>query len=114
MGIIRVASRPSFYAHFYDNNGVRRRLSLQTTNLRIARLKYAEIIRRRDRVKNACRTHIKWELFKKKLFAFMSVDKARNTVNRAKLAIRYLEEIKKPHFFMMLRPNFFKSIKNIL
>ena len=47
MGIIRVASRPSFYAHFYDNNGVRRRLSLQTTNLRIARLKYAEIIKER-------------------------------------------------------------------
>ncbi|MBP5403547.1 MAG: site-specific integrase [Elusimicrobiaceae bacterium] len=114
MGIIRVPPSPFFYAHFYDNNGVRRRLSLQTTNLRIARLKYAEIIRRRDRVKNACRTHIKWELFKKKLFAFMSVDKARNTVNRAKLAIRYLEEIKKPHFLHDVTPELLQKYKEHL
>ena len=114
MGIIRVPPSPFFYAHFYDNNGVRRRLSLQTTNLHIARLKYAEIIRRRDRVKNACRTHIKWELFKKKLFAFMSVDKARNTVNRAKLAIRYLEEIKKPHFLHDVTPELLQKYKEHL
>ena len=40
-----------YYADYYDVAGVRRRVSLQTKNMLVARMKYDEIIRRRDAVK---------------------------------------------------------------
>ena len=97
MGVHKLKG-PYYYADYRDFNGVRRRLSLQTENKQVALLKYQELIRRRNAVKERMPIHISWDAFKAKLLYHMSIDKARNTCTHMKLAIRYLEEIKKPHF----------------
>lgn len=42
----------TYYADYIDANGVRRRVSLQTTNLKAAQLKYGEILHRRNAIPN--------------------------------------------------------------
>ena len=97
MSIHKIKKGPYYYADFYDFNGVRRRISLQTENKQVALLKYQELIRRRDAVKERFPVNITWQAFKDKLLYHMSVERSRNTVTHTKLAIRYLEEIQKPH-----------------
>ena len=46
-----------YYADYYDVAGVRRRVSLQTKNMLVARMKYDEIIQRRDAVKEKIHVH---------------------------------------------------------
>ena len=103
-----------YYADYYDVAGVRRRVSLQTKNMLVARMKYDEIIRRRDAVKEKIHVHITWQTFKDKLFYFMSVERSRDTTNRMKLAIRYLEEIKKPWFLQDVTPHLLQQYKEHL
>ena len=98
MGVIKIKKSPTYYADYYDFNGVRRRISLQTENKQVALLKYQKLIRRRDAVKERFPINITWQAFKDKLLYHMSVERSRNTVTHAKLAIRYLEEIKKPRY----------------
>ena len=103
-----------YYADYYDVAGVRRRVSLQTKNMLVARMKYDEIIQRRDAVKEKIHVHITWQTFKDKLFYFMSVERSRDTTNRMKLAIRYLEEIKKPWFLQDVTPHLLQQYKEHL
>ena len=94
MSVHKIKKGPYYYADFYDFNGVRRRISLQTENKQVALLKYQEFIRRRNAVKERFPVNITWQAFKDKLLYHMSVERSRNTVTHTKLAIRYLEEIK--------------------
>ena len=114
MSVHKIKKGPYYYADFYDFNGVRRRLSLQTENKQVALLKYQELIRRRNAVKERMPVHITWDAFKAKLLYHMSIDKARNTCNRMKLAIRYLEEMKKPRFLQDITPELLQTYKEHL
>ena len=51
MGVAKINDSTYYYADYYDVSGVRRRVSLQTKNILIARMKYDEIIKRRDALK---------------------------------------------------------------
>ncbi len=114
MSVHKIKKGPYYYADYYDFNGVRRRLSLQTENKQVALLKYQELIRRRNAVKERMPVHITWDAFKAKLLYHMSIDKARNTCNRMKLAIRYLEEMKKPRFLQDITPELLQTYKEHL
>ena len=113
MGVHKLKG-PYYYADYRDFNGVRRRLSLQTENKQVALLKYQELIRRRNAVKERFPVNITWQAFKDKLLYYMSVEKARNTVTHTKLAIRYLEEIKKPRYLQDVTPELVQKYKEHL
>ncbi len=72
MGIRKTTKSPYYYAEYRDVSGIRRCVSLQTKNMRVARMKYDEIIRRRNAIKEKIHIHITWQTFKDKLFYFMS------------------------------------------
>ena len=114
MGVIKIKKGPYYYADYHDFNGVRRRLSLQIGNKQVALLKYQELIRRRNTIKERIPVHITWDAFKAKLLYHLSIDKARNTCNRMKLAIRYLEEIKKPRLLQNITPELLQTYKEPL
>ena len=114
MSVHKIKKGPYYYADYYDFNGVRRRLSLQTENKQVAPLKYQELIRRQNAVKERTPVHITWDAFKAKSLYHMSIDKARNTCNRMKLAIRYLEEMKKPRFLQDITPELLQTYKEHL
>lgn len=113
MGVKKIKG-PYYYADYRDFNGVRSRISLQTENKQVALLKYQELIRCKNAVKERIPVNITWQVFKDKLLYYMSVEKVRNTVAHTKLAIRYLEEIKSRVICRMLLPNWSKSTKSIV
>lgn len=86
----------TYYADFTDTSGTRRRLSLQTTNLKVAQLKYAEIIHKRNTIKEKMVVDLEWDAFKIRLFKFMLAERSKSTITWTKLAIQHLEEIQKP------------------
>ena len=114
MSVHKIKKGPYYYADFYDFNGVRRRISLQTENKQVALLKYQEFIRRRNAVKERFPINITWQAFKDKLLYHMSVERSRNTVTHTKLAIRYLEEIKKPRYLQDVTPELVQKFKEHL
>lgn len=114
MGVIKIKKGPYYYADYHDFNGVRRRISLQTENKQVALLKYQELIRRRNAVKERFPVNITWQAFKDKLLYHMSVERSRNTVTHTKLAIRYLEEIKKPRHLQDVTPELVQKYKEHL
>lgn len=114
MGIRKATKSPYYYAEYRDASGIRRCVSLQTKNMRVARMKYDEIIRRRNAIKEKIHIHITWQTFKDKLFYFMSVERSRYTINHMKLAIRYFEEVKKPRFLQDITPELLQKYKQHL
>ena len=46
MGIRKVTKSPYYYAEYRDASGIRRCVSLQTKNMRIAQQKFEEFLRR--------------------------------------------------------------------
>ena len=114
MSVHKIKKGPYYYADYYDFNGVRRRISLQTENKQVALLKYQEFIRRRNAVKERFPVNITWQAFKDKLLYHMSVERSRNTVTHTKLAIRYLEEIKKPRYLQDVTPELVQKFKEHL
>ncbi len=114
MSVHKIKKGPYYYADYYDFNGVRRRISLQTENKQVALLKYQEFIRRRNAVKERFPINITWQAFKDKLLYHMSVERSRNTVTHTKLAIRYLEEIKKPRYLQDVTPELVQKFKEHL
>ena len=114
MGVAKINDSTYYYADYYDVSGVRRRVSLQTKNILVARMKYDEIIKRRDAVKGKIHVRMPWQTFKDKLFYFMSVEKSRGYINQTKLAIRYLEELKKPWFLQDVTPQLLQRYKEYL
>ena len=114
MGVIKIKKAPTYYADYRDVTGRRRRISLQTKNKLVANLKYEEIIRRRDAIKEKIHVNISWETFKDKLLNSISIEKSDNTVLRTKLAIRYFEEMKKPRFLQDVTPTLLQQFKEYL
>lgn len=114
MGVIKIKKAPYYYADYYDFDWVKRRISLQTENKQVALLKYQELIRRRNAVKEKISVNITWDAFKAKLLYHMSIDKARNTCKPIKLTIPYLEEIKKPLFLQDITPDLVQTYKEHL
>ena len=114
MGVIKIKKSPTYYADYYDLAGIRRLVSLQTENKQVALLKYQEIIRRRNAVKERMPINITWQAFKDKLIHLMSVEKSRNTVTHTTLAIRYLEELKKPRHLQDVTPELVQQYKEHL
>ena len=57
MSVHKIKKGPYYYADYYDFNGVRRRISLQTENKQVALLKYQEFIRRRNAIKERFSNH---------------------------------------------------------
>lgn len=113
MGVKKIKG-PYYYADYRDFNGVRSRISLQTENKQVALLKYQELIRCKNAVKERIPVNITWQVFKDKLLYYMSVEKVRNTVAHTKLAIRYLEEIKKPRHLQDVTPELVQKYKEHL
>ena len=114
MAIIKFNKSQYYYADYLDISCIISRILLQTKNMRVAHMKYDKIIRSRNAVKEMIHIRITWQTFKDKLIYFMSVERARNTTNRMKLAIRYLEEIKKPWFLQDVTPQLLQRYKEHL
>ena len=104
----------TYYADFTDTRGKRHRVSLQTTNLKIAQLKYGEIIHRRNSVKEQVSVDITWDSFKDKLYQFMKRERAENTIERTKIAIGHLENVHKPECLSDVSPALVQEVKEKL
>ena len=101
----------TYYADFTDSQGKRRRVSLQTTNLKIAQLKYGEIIHRRNTVNEKVVVEVTWQAFKDRLYKFMSVERAQNTIHRTRIAIEHLESIQMPRKLLDVTPALVQQVK---
>lgn len=113
MGVIKIKG-PYYYADYHDIGGIRRRISLQTTDLQHAQLKYKEIIRRRNALKEKMPVNITWDTFKDKLFIHLKHERAHSALRRHRLAIWYVEKIIKPRFLADVTPIGLQQIKNYM
>ena len=106
--------RKLYYADYVDAFGHRRRLSLDTPNKRVAEMKFAEMLRRENLIKQTGVPNMSWEQFKQKFFAFINLERAPSTVARYKLAIRYLEELHSFTYLHEITPNVLQHLKETL
>lgn len=113
MGVRKLKGK-YYYADYYDATGVHKRISLQTTDLRVAKLKYKEILRRRDNVTEVMPINITWEAFKDKLMIFITRERAPSALRRHRLAIRYVEAIINPHSLSDITPEGLQKIKDYM
>ena len=104
----------TYYADFTDANGHRRRVSLQTTNLKVAQLKYGEIIHRRNTVKEKVVVDISWQAFKDRLYKFMKAERSENTTRRTRIAIEHLEAVQMPKNLADVTPALVQQVKERL
>ena len=103
-----------YYADFRDPYGVRRRESLQTTNLKVAQLKYAEIIHKRNLQSERVVVDMTWEDYKTRFFQSQMTEKAKNTLTRYKQAIEYMETVQKPRLLVDVTPELIQRTKEYL
>ena len=103
-----------YYADYHDALGHRHRISLQTSKLRIAKLKYSKLIERRNALKEKIVVEMTWEHFKDRLFQFMALERAKNTIKRTHIAIRYLEEVDCPKFLHEITPPTLQKVKEYM
>lgn len=103
-----------YYADYRDASGSRRRISLETTNLRVAQQKYAHLINTRDTINEKHVVDIDWESFKEKLFSFMAAERAKATITWTKLAIKHLEEVRRPKLLRDISPKTVQEVKEKL
>ena len=104
----------TYYADFREPNGKRKRISLQTTNLRVAQDKYAEIVRRRKAAREKIVIDIDWDAFKDKVFRFMAAERAKNTIKWTQLAIKHLEDFNTPHKLSDVTPALVQGVKEFM
>lgn len=100
-----------YYADYRNTRGRRIRVSLETTNLRVAQLKYADLIHKRNIVNEQHIVDIEWEMFKVKLFKFMAAERSKNTATWTKLAIKHLEELQHPRLLRDVTPVLLQKVK---
>ena len=74
-------------------------------------MKFAEMLRRENLVKQTGVPNMSWEQFKLKFYAFINVERAPSTVERYKLAIRYLEELKHFNSLHEITPSILQHLK---
>jgi integrase len=101
----------TYYADFRDSRGRRKRISLQTSNIRAAQLKYADIIAKRNALNERHIVEIDWKTFKEKLAVFMQAERAANTITWTKLAIKHLEEVRMPRALSDVTPMLLQKVK---
>ena len=101
----------TYYADFREPNGKRKRISLQTTNLRVASDKYAELVRRRKAAREKIVVDMDWDVFKDKVFRFMSAERSTNTITWTKLAIKHLEDFNTPRKLAEVTPTLVQGVK---
>lgn len=103
-----------YYADYRDAFGRRRRVSLQTSNIRVAELKYMELLNKRNSLTEQIVKEIKWDDFKDRLFQFMALERAKNTTERTRIAIKYLEEVDRPRYLHEINPPYLQKVKEYL
>lgn len=104
----------TYYADFREPNGKRKRISLQTTNLRVANEKYAVLVSRRKKAKENLIVDMEWDVFKDRLFRFMSAERSESTIRWTKLAIKHLEDFKAPRLLRDVSPNLLQGTKEFM
>lgn len=104
----------TYYADFREPNGKRKRISLQTTNLRVASDKYAELVRRRKAAREKIVVDMDWDVFKDKVFRFMSAERSPNTITWTKLAIKHLEDFNAPRKLAEVTPTLVQGVKEYM
>lgn len=103
-----------YYADFRVPNGKRSRISLQTTNLRVAQEKYADLVSRRKKAKENVVVDMQWDAFKDRLFRYMSAERSKSTLGWAKLAIKHLEDFNTPRMLRDVTPNLLQGTKEYM
>ena len=103
-----------YYADFRVPNGKRSRTSLQTTNLRVAKDKYAEIVSRRKKAKENLVVDMEWDAFKDRLFRFMSAERSESTIRWTKLAITHMEAFNTPRMLRDVTPSLLQGTKEFM
>lgn len=103
-----------YYADFRVPNGKRSRISLQTTNLRVAKDKYAELVSRRKKAKENLIVDMEWDAFKDRLFRFMSAERSESTIRWTKLAIKRMEDFNTPRLLRDVTPNLLQGTKEYM
>lgn len=103
-----------YYADFRTPTGKRSRISLQTTNLRVASDKYAELVSRRKKAKEKMVVDMEWDTFKDRLFRFMAAERSANTIQWTKLAIKHMEDFNTPRMLRDVTPNLLQGTKEFM
>ncbi len=103
-----------YYADFRVPNGKRSRISLQTTNLRVAKDKYAELVSRRKKAKENIIVDMEWNAFKDRLFRYMSAERAKSTIGWTKRAIKHMEDFNTPRMLRDVTPNLLQGTKEFM
>ena len=104
----------TYYADFRTLKGKRSRISLQTTNLRVAKDKYAELVSRRKKAKENLIVDMEWDAFKDRLFRFMSAERSESTIRWTKLAIKHMEDFNTPRLLRDVTPNLLQGTKEFM
>jgi len=103
-----------YYADFRTPKGKRARISLQTTNSRVAKDKYAELVSRRKKAKENIIVDMEWDAFKDRLFRFMSAERSESTIRWTKLAIKHMEDFNTPRHLRDVTPNLLQGTKEFM
>lgn len=104
----------NYYADYRDSNGRRKRISLQTTNARVAQLKYADLIHKRNTINERQVVDIEWNAYKEKLNTFMAAERSENTIEWNRIAIKRLEAVKTPRLLRDITPEVVQKVKERL
>lgn len=100
-----------YYADYRDTRGIRRRISLETTNLVVAQKKYADLIHKRNTINEKHIVDMNWEDYKARLFKFMAAERSKSTITWTKLAIKHLEEVQIPRLLRDVTPVLLQKVK---
>ena len=83
MPIIKIPSRKGYYADYVDAFGKRHRTSLKTNVKKVAEMKFAEMLRRENLIKQEGVPNMSWEQFKEKFFAFINLSSVQHSLPNA-------------------------------
>lgn len=111
MPIIKIPSRKGYYADYTDAFGKRHRFSLKTDSKKVAELKFAEVLRQENLIKQTGIPNMSWQDFKAKFSAFIKVERADNTQARHRIAIERLEKVFMPKYIADITPSVLQRVK---
>lgn len=114
MGIFKHPKSSVYYANFFDTNGKRQRISLQTKDKRVAEIKFADIRRRQTALKQGVYVNITWDIFKEKMLSFLKLERKSGTVKHYNIAFAYCEKHLRPKYLSDITPLKLQELKQIL
>lgn len=103
-----------YYTDFYDENGRRHRVSLQTSKEEDAILREKELKSTIRRVRPERRETLHYKDYKVWYLNFLKNNRAKGTAVIAKLALKYFEEYKKLKYLRDLTPEVLLGFKDFL